>query len=52
MRHLVAPLPSDKQVIIMPVADEDVGRVIAVILVYCGQLDISDEPSLNLLEKH
>ncbi|XP_078401092.1 phosphodiesterase 2A isoform X2 [Cetorhinus maximus] len=52
MSHMVAPLPSDKQVIIIPVVDEEVGRVIAVILVYCGLLDNTDAPSLNLLEKH
>ncbi|XP_041055952.1 cGMP-dependent 3',5'-cyclic phosphodiesterase isoform X1 [Carcharodon carcharias] len=52
MSHMVAPLPSDKQVIIIPVVDEEIGRAIAVILVYCGLLDNTDAPSLNLLEKH
>ncbi|GCC16705.1 hypothetical protein chiPu_0020375, partial [Chiloscyllium punctatum] len=39
-------------VIIIPVVDEDVGRVISVIVIYCGILENVDEFSLNLLEKH
>ncbi|XP_059502836.1 cGMP-dependent 3',5'-cyclic phosphodiesterase isoform X2 [Stegostoma tigrinum] len=52
MSHMVAPLPSDKQVIIIPVMDENVERVISVIVIYCGVLENVDELSLNLLEKH
>ncbi|XP_067889146.1 cGMP-dependent 3',5'-cyclic phosphodiesterase isoform X2 [Heterodontus francisci] len=52
MKHMVAPLPNDKRVIIIPVVDEEAGRVIGVILIYSGLLNNVDEPSLHLLERH
>ncbi|XP_067841717.1 cGMP-dependent 3',5'-cyclic phosphodiesterase isoform X2 [Heptranchias perlo] len=52
MSHLVAPLAHDHQIMIIPVVDSDVGRVIAVIVIYSSLLNNIDEPALNLLEKH
>nr|XP_034971256.1 cGMP-dependent 3',5'-cyclic phosphodiesterase [Zootoca vivipara] len=52
MIGLAAPLAPDKQVLIIPLADKDVGTVVCVILVHCSQLSESDELNLRALEKH
>ncbi|XP_072118636.1 cGMP-dependent 3',5'-cyclic phosphodiesterase isoform X2 [Mobula birostris] len=52
MSHLVAPLPNDKQIMILPVIDTDMGRVIGVVLVYCGLMNNINEPCLRILERH
>ncbi|XP_078259041.1 phosphodiesterase 2A [Rhinoraja longicauda] len=52
MSHLVAPLPSDKHIMILPVIDTDVGKVISVILVYSGSLSNVDDSCLRILERH
>ncbi|XP_069748281.1 cGMP-dependent 3',5'-cyclic phosphodiesterase isoform X2 [Narcine bancroftii] len=52
MSHLLAPLAQDKQIMILPVVDHSVERVIGVILVYAGLLDNIDEPCLQILERH
>nr|XP_033803429.1 cGMP-dependent 3',5'-cyclic phosphodiesterase [Geotrypetes seraphini] len=52
MSSLVAPLPPDKQVLIIPLVDQEVGGVVALILMCCGQLRESDEQNLRALEKH
>ncbi|XP_030632661.1 cGMP-dependent 3',5'-cyclic phosphodiesterase [Chanos chanos] len=49
---LAAPQPSDKQVIVIPLVDQDDGVVITVILVSCPPLSDQDEQNLNVLEKH
>ncbi|KAI1893965.1 hypothetical protein AGOR_G00129090 [Albula goreensis] len=49
---LAAPLPPDKRALIIPLADQDQGIVIAVILVSCKQLSEADEQHLAVLEKH
>ncbi|XP_036392282.1 cGMP-dependent 3',5'-cyclic phosphodiesterase isoform X1 [Megalops cyprinoides] len=49
---LAAPLPPDKRALIIPLADQDQGTVIAVILVCCKQLSEQDEQHLTVLEKH
>ncbi|XP_028817280.1 cGMP-dependent 3',5'-cyclic phosphodiesterase isoform X2 [Denticeps clupeoides] len=49
---LAAPLPPDKQAVIIPLVDEDLGLVIAVLLFCCKQLSVQDEQHLNTLEKH
>ncbi|KAJ8280411.1 hypothetical protein GJAV_G00054240 [Gymnothorax javanicus] len=49
---LAAPLPPDKRVLIIPLADQDQGTVIAVILACCKQLSDQDEQHLSILEKH
>ncbi|KAK6486051.1 cGMP-dependent 3',5'-cyclic phosphodiesterase-like isoform X1 [Huso huso] len=49
---LAAPLPPDKQVLIIPLVDLDNGRVISVILVCCNQLSEANEKHLSILEKH
>ncbi|KAM8975436.1 cGMP-dependent 3',5'-cyclic phosphodiesterase isoform 2-T2 [Pelodytes ibericus] len=52
MSSLAAPLPPDKQVLILPLLDQDSGRVLAVILIHCSPLTDSDEHHLRTLEKH
>ncbi|XP_059819232.1 cGMP-dependent 3',5'-cyclic phosphodiesterase [Hypanus sabinus] len=52
MNHLLAPLPTDKQIMILPVIDTDIGRVISVILVYCGLMNDINEPCFRILERH
>ncbi|XP_051782498.1 cGMP-dependent 3',5'-cyclic phosphodiesterase isoform X1 [Erpetoichthys calabaricus] len=49
---LAAPLPPDKQVLIIPLLDKDIDTVVAVILVCCNQLAETDEQNLITLEKH
>uniref|UniRef100_A0A803JS08 Phosphodiesterase n=1 Tax=Xenopus tropicalis TaxID=8364 RepID=A0A803JS08_XENTR len=52
MSSLAAPLPPDKQVLILPLLDQDTARVVSVILLHCSQLSDSDEQNLRTLEKH
>ncbi|CAH2225906.1 cGMP-dependent 3, 5 -cyclic phosphodiesterase [Pelobates cultripes] len=52
MSSLAAPLPPDKQVLILPLVDQDSGRVLAVILMHCSPLNDADEQNLRTLEKH
>ncbi|XP_038622556.1 cGMP-dependent 3',5'-cyclic phosphodiesterase [Tachyglossus aculeatus] len=52
MGVLTAPLPADRQVLILPLVDKDEAAVVAVILVRSGQLGDADERSLQALEKH
>ncbi|XP_041440590.1 cGMP-dependent 3',5'-cyclic phosphodiesterase isoform X2 [Xenopus laevis] len=52
MSSLAAPLPPDKQVLILPLIDQDTKRVVSVILLHCSQLNDSDEQNLRILEKH
>ncbi|KAF7699679.1 hypothetical protein HF521_002637 [Silurus meridionalis] len=49
---LAAPLPPEKRVVIIPLADEDEDKVMSLILVCCHLLTDQDEQNLNLLEKH
>ncbi|XP_063806664.1 cGMP-dependent 3',5'-cyclic phosphodiesterase [Pseudophryne corroboree] len=52
MSGLAAPLPPDKQVLIIPLLEPDSGRVLCLILMHCSQLTDSDEQNLRTLEKH
>ncbi|KAG8522900.1 cGMP-dependent 3',5'-cyclic phosphodiesterase, partial [Galemys pyrenaicus] len=52
LAKLVAPLAPDTQVLVIPLVDKDAGAVAAVILVHCGQLNDSEEWSLQAVEKH
>eukprot|EP00071_Canis_lupus_P056943 XP_851951.2 cGMP-dependent 3',5'-cyclic phosphodiesterase [Canis lupus familiaris] len=52
LARLVAPLAPDSQVLVMPLVDKEAGAVAAVILVHCGQLNDSEEWSLQAVEKH
>ncbi|XP_068122668.1 cGMP-dependent 3',5'-cyclic phosphodiesterase isoform X1 [Hyperolius riggenbachi] len=52
MGSLVAPLPPDKQVVIVPLLEQDGGRVVCVILMHCSTLSDADEHNLRTLEKH
>ncbi|XP_075054440.1 cGMP-dependent 3',5'-cyclic phosphodiesterase isoform X3 [Mixophyes fleayi] len=52
MSSLAAPLPPDKQVLIIPLLDQDSARVVCLILMHCTQLSDSDEQNLRTLEKH
>ncbi|XP_029457918.1 cGMP-dependent 3',5'-cyclic phosphodiesterase isoform X2 [Rhinatrema bivittatum] len=52
MSDLAAPLPPSKQVLIIPLVDQDTGGVVALILMRCSQLSDSDEQNLRVLEKH
>nr|XP_014351806.1 PREDICTED: cGMP-dependent 3',5'-cyclic phosphodiesterase [Latimeria chalumnae] len=49
---LAAPLPLDKQVMIIPLVDQDVGKVITVLLMRCSPLSDIEEQHLSTLEKH
>ncbi|XP_077154964.1 cGMP-dependent 3',5'-cyclic phosphodiesterase [Ranitomeya variabilis] len=52
MSSLAAPLPPDKQVLILPLLEQDSGRVLCVILMHCSQLSDYDEQNLRTLERH
>ncbi|XP_073517181.1 cGMP-dependent 3',5'-cyclic phosphodiesterase isoform X1 [Phyllobates terribilis] len=52
MSSLAAPLPPDKQVLILPLLEPDSGRVLCVILMHCSQLSDYDEQNLRSLERH
>ncbi|XP_069828011.1 cGMP-dependent 3',5'-cyclic phosphodiesterase isoform X1 [Dendropsophus ebraccatus] len=52
MSSLAAPLPPDKQVLILPLLEHDSGRVICVILMHCSPLSDYDEQNLRTLERH
>ncbi|XP_043928713.1 cGMP-dependent 3',5'-cyclic phosphodiesterase [Protopterus annectens] len=52
INSLVAPLPPDKRVLIIPLVDQEAEKVIAVILVRCSQLKEADGQTLSILEKH
>ncbi|XP_069496347.1 cGMP-dependent 3',5'-cyclic phosphodiesterase isoform X1 [Ambystoma mexicanum] len=52
MGSLAAPLPPDKQALIIPLIDQDAGRVVSVLLMHCSLLSDSDEHNLHVLEKH
>ncbi|XP_065136382.1 cGMP-dependent 3',5'-cyclic phosphodiesterase isoform X1 [Paramisgurnus dabryanus] len=47
---LAAPLPPDKQALIIPLVDQR--KVISVILLCCKPLTEQDQQNLNILEKH
>ncbi|XP_048121116.1 cGMP-dependent 3',5'-cyclic phosphodiesterase isoform X2 [Alosa alosa] len=49
---LATPLAPDKQAVIIPLVDEDLGLVIAVLLICCQKLSDQDEQHLNALEQH
>ncbi|KAJ8276686.1 hypothetical protein COCON_G00084380 [Conger conger] len=49
---LASPLPPDKQVLIIPLMDQDKSKVIALLLVCCKQLTEVEEQKLDILEKH
>ncbi|XP_063060391.1 cGMP-dependent 3',5'-cyclic phosphodiesterase [Engraulis encrasicolus] len=50
--HLASPLPPGKQVLIVPLVDENLDLVIAVLLICCQKLTEQDEQHLSALEKH
>ncbi|KAM4702343.1 cGMP-dependent 3',5'-cyclic phosphodiesterase-like [Discoglossus pictus] len=52
MSKLAAPLPPDKQVLIIPLLEQDTGRVLCVLLMHCSPLSDADEQNLRTLEKH
>ncbi|XP_018421550.1 PREDICTED: cGMP-dependent 3',5'-cyclic phosphodiesterase-like, partial [Nanorana parkeri] len=52
MSSLAAPLPPDKQVVIVPLLEQESKRVLCVILMHCSTLSDSDEHNLHTLEKH
>ncbi|KAM3934790.1 cGMP-dependent 3',5'-cyclic phosphodiesterase isoform 2-T2 [Leptodactylus fuscus] len=52
MSSLAAPLPPDKQVLILPLIEQESGRVVCVILMHCSQLSDYDEQNLRTLERH
>ncbi|XP_075703381.1 cGMP-dependent 3',5'-cyclic phosphodiesterase-like [Rhinoderma darwinii] len=52
MSSLAAPLPPDKQVLILPLLEQDSGQVLCVILMHCSQLRDYDEQNLRALERH
>ncbi|KAJ8347833.1 hypothetical protein SKAU_G00264220 [Synaphobranchus kaupii] len=49
---LASPLPTDKQVLMIPLMDQDKSKVITLLLVCCKQLTEVEEQKLNILEKH
>ncbi|XP_064206882.1 cGMP-dependent 3',5'-cyclic phosphodiesterase-like isoform X2 [Anguilla rostrata] len=49
---LASPLPPDKQVLIIPLMDQDQSKVIALLLVCCKHLTEVEEQKLDILEKH
>ncbi|KAM9320559.1 LOW QUALITY PROTEIN: cGMP-dependent 3',5'-cyclic phosphodiesterase [Gastrophryne carolinensis] len=52
MSNLAAPLPPDKQVVIVPLLEQESGQVVCVILMQCSTLSDADEHNLRTLERH